>query len=159
MLDSGYLFDFNFHPSVVRYVRVNKMYNRSIYTKFLLIFNLETSLSSSTTTTRRKAHRYAINQLSFYAKIRMICHLQVSGAKIAPLPWVFHRWPDQPEVLRRWTLPETNSKFAPENRPRAPKRKGLFSNHPFFRCELLVSGRVTFLGIFVGDNMEGGRGE
>ncbi len=29
------------------------------------------------------------------------------------------------------TLPETNSKFAPENRPKRPKRKRSYSNHPF----------------------------
>ena len=30
-----------------------------------------------------------------------------------------------------FTLPETNSKFAPENRPKRPKRKRTSSNHPF----------------------------
>ena len=29
------------------------------------------------------------------------------------------------------TLPETNSKFAPENRPFAPKGNETSSNHPF----------------------------
>ena len=33
--------------------------------------------------------------------------------------------------------------FAPENRPKRPKRKRSSSNHPFFTCELLVSGRVV----------------
>ena len=33
------------------------------------------------------------------------------------------------------TLPETNSKFAPENRPS-------YSNHPFLGAKMLVSGRV-----------------
>ena len=40
------------------------------------------------------------------------------------------------------TLPETTS-LATENRPVNPKRKRSYSNHPFFRCELLVSGRVA----------------
>ena len=31
---------------------------------------------------------------------------------------------------------------APENRPK-PKRKGLYSNHPFSGAKMLVSGRVT----------------
>jgi len=41
-----------------------------------------------------------------------------------------------PEIIRKpnfpesHTLPETNSKFAPENRPN-PKRKGSSSNHSF----------------------------
>ena len=38
------------------------------------------------------------------------------------------------------TLPETNGKFAPENRPK-PNRKD--SNHPFSGA-MLVSGRVFF---------------
>ena len=37
------------------------------------------------------------------------------------------------------TLPETNSEFAPENRPKRPKRKGSFSNHPFSAVNLLAS--------------------
>ena len=28
------------------------------------------------------------------------------------------------------TLPKTNGKFTPENRPKRPKRKGSYSNHP-----------------------------
>ena len=39
------------------------------------------------------------------------------------------------------TLPETNSKFAPENRP-GPKRKGSYSKH-WFSGTMLVSRRVT----------------
>ena len=40
------------------------------------------------------------------------------------------------------TLPKTNSKFAPENRP-VPKRKQSYSNHPFSgENSLLLSGRV-----------------
>ena len=38
--------------------------------------------------------------------------------------------------------PETNSKLAPENRPK-PNRKGSYSNHPFSGA-MLVSGRVVF---------------
>ena len=39
------------------------------------------------------------------------------------------------------SLPETNSKFAPENMPK-PNRKGLYSNHQFSGAKMLVSGRV-----------------
>ena len=40
------------------------------------------------------------------------------------------------------TFPETNSKFAPENRPfNAPKETKKYSNHPFSGA-MLVSGRV-----------------
>ena len=45
-----------------------------------------------------------------------------------------------PGVLGPGTLPETNGKFAPENRPK-PNRKGSYSNHPFLGA-MLVSGRV-----------------
>ena len=38
------------------------------------------------------------------------------------------------------TLSQTNSKRS-ENRPGAQKER-LYSKHSFFRCELLVSGRV-----------------
>ena len=41
-----------------------------------------------------------------------------------------------------YTLPETNM-FAPENRPKRHKRKGSYSNHPFSRAKMLVSGRVS----------------
>ena len=41
----------------------------------------------------------------------------------------------------RDSLPETNSKFAPENRP-GPNRKVVFQPS-IFRGELLVSGRVS----------------
>ena len=35
-------------------------------------------------------------------------------------------------VVGKVTLPETNSKFAPENRQRAPKgNENSYSNHPF----------------------------
>ena len=49
--------------------------------------------------------------------------------------------------FRMGTLPETNRKFAPENRPR-PNRKGSYSNHPFFRGELLNFGRVVVSNMF-----------
>ncbi len=39
--------------------------------------------------------------------------------------------------LGQLTLPETNSEFAPENRPK-PNSKGLYSNHPFLG-EMVVS--------------------
>ena len=39
------------------------------------------------------------------------------------------------------TLPETNSKFAPENMLFAPKRKGWSSNHPFSGAFFAVSFR------------------
>ena len=46
-----------------------------------------------------------------------------------------------------FTLPETNSKFTPENRPfHAPKGSRIIdSNHPSFRCKLagFVSGRLV----------------
>ena len=45
-------------------------------------------------------------------------------------------------------LPKTNSKFAPENRPKLPQKEaGSSSNHPF--CAMWVSGRVNhqILGI------------
>ena len=45
-----------------------------------------------------------------------------------------------PEILGI-TLPKTNSKFAPENRPK-PKRKLIFQPS-IFRGKLLVSGRVS----------------
>ena len=46
-----------------------------------------------------------------------------------------------PSKIFRFTLPETNSK-APENRP-GPKRKRVFQPS-IFRCEMLVSGMVTW---------------
>ena len=45
--------------------------------------------------------------------------------------------------LKPDTLPETNSKFAPENRPSQKERKLVFQPS-IFRCELLVSGRLQF---------------
>ena len=44
------------------------------------------------------------------------------------------------------TLPETNSKFAPENRP-SYKETSSSSNHPFSGAKMLVSGREIFLVI------------
>ena len=41
------------------------------------------------------------------------------------------------------TLPEANSKFTPENRLIAPKRKGLSSNQ-HFEGDMLVLGGVVF---------------
>ena len=40
------------------------------------------------------------------------------------------------------TLPETNSHFAPENRPKPQKETRKSSNHPFSGAKMLVSGRV-----------------
>ena len=57
---------------------------------------------------------------------------------------------DQLHSLSQWTLcffvtlPETNSKFAPENRPFDPIGKDRILSPSIFRGELLVSGRVTF---------------
>jgi len=46
-------------------------------------------------------------------------------------------------IFFKYTLPETNSKFAPENRPRAPKGKEkVFQTSIFWCFLLLVSGRV-----------------
>ncbi len=50
--------------------------------------------------------------------------------------------------LGYYTLPETNSKFAPENRPK-PNRKGSYSNHPFLGAKMLVSGRVVLVVVAV----------
>ena len=47
-----------------------------------------------------------------------------------------------PKTYQMGPLPETNSKFAPENRPK-PNRKGSYSNHPFLGAKMLVSGRVA----------------
>ena len=44
------------------------------------------------------------------------------------------------------TLPETNSKFAPENRPvYAPEETIVRTNHPFLGAKMLVSGRVLLM--------------
>ena len=48
-------------------------------------------------------------------------------------------------VASKFTLPETNSKFAPENRPK-PNRRQSYSNHPFLGAKMLVSGRVRSEG-------------
>ena len=42
------------------------------------------------------------------------------------------------------TLPETNSKFAPENGWLEDELVSCLA-HPIFRCEVLVSGRVVLL--------------
>ena len=47
--------------------------------------------------------------------------------------------------------PETNSKFAPENQPSRPKRKGSSANHPFLGA-MLVSGRVKIIVLKQGTN-------
>ena len=39
-------------------------------------------------------------------------------------------WSGLVEKIQCFSLPETNSKFTPENRS-GPKRKGLYSKHPF----------------------------
>ena len=56
--------------------------------------------------------------------------------------WRFDRdtwWP------KKWnTLPETNSKFAPENRP-GPQEERIVFQASVFRCDLLVSGRVNII--------------
>ena len=47
--------------------------------------------------------------------------------------------------------PKFNSEFTPENRPK-PKRKGSYSNHPFFRGKPIVSGRVyIYIHIYIPD--------
>ena len=47
--------------------------------------------------------------------------------------------PRLPSMIRENSLKRT-AKFTPENRPKLPP-KG--SNYPFFRCDLLVSGKVA----------------
>jgi len=50
------------------------------------------------------------------------------------------------EWERNIPFPETNGKFAPENRTFASKRKGeRLVNHLFFRCKLAVSFREGIL--------------
>ena len=44
------------------------------------------------------------------------------------------------------TLPETNSEFTPENRPRAPIGKDRIPTIHFWGRKMLVSGRVTIPG-------------
>ena len=60
----------------------------------------------------------------------------------------------------RFTLPQTNSQFAPENRPFAPKGKDHLNQPSIFRCKLAVSfregmaedskGRIRFKSRFLG---------
>ena len=40
------------------------------------------------------------------------------------------------------TLPETNSKFTPENRPSLKRKRETSSSHTFSGARMLVSGRV-----------------
>ena len=44
-----------------------------------------------------------------------------------------------------FTLPETNSKFAPENSPKLPQKERIVFQPSIFRVELLVSGSVIQL--------------
>ena len=61
-----------------------------------------------------------------------------------PQKWPNFRKPlmfeERIESGQAYTLHETNSIFAPENRP-GPKRKGIVFQPQCFRCELLISGR------------------
>ncbi len=44
------------------------------------------------------------------------------------------------------TLPETNSKFAPENGPKRPKRKRSYSNYPFSGAMLFLFMIILWVG-------------
>ncbi len=58
-----------------------------------------------------------------------------------PRRWRVGTWKRRQESYFFYTLPETNSKFAPENKP-GPKKERILFQPSIFRLDLLVSGKT-----------------